>query len=82
MSIMVFGGDASAKQTALDNSQAIIEFKLDGTIITANQNFLKAVGYDLNEIVGKHHSIFVDPEESKTPAYKQFWQKLGRGEFQ
>ncbi|WP_193171048.1 methyl-accepting chemotaxis protein [Nisaea nitritireducens] len=82
MSIMVFGGDAAAKLAALDKSQASIEFKLDGTIITANQNFLKAVGYELTEVVGKHHSIFVDPEESKTPAYKEFWQKLGRGEFQ
>lgn len=82
MSIMVFGGDAAAKLAALDKSQASIEFKLDGTILTANQNFLQAMGYTLSEIVGKHHSIFVDPEESKTPAYKEFWQKLGRGEFQ
>ncbi|MEP3068673.1 MAG: PAS domain-containing methyl-accepting chemotaxis protein [Parvibaculum sp.] len=82
MSIMAFGGDASAKLAALDKSQASIEFKLDGTIITANQNFLKAMGYELKDIVGKHHSIFVDPDESEAPAYREFWQKLGQGEFQ
>lgn len=66
---------------ALDRSQAVIEFSLDGTIVTANENFLNTVGYSLNEIVGKHHSIFVDPKEASSPSYRAFWDKLGRGEF-
>lgn len=66
---------------ALDRAQATIEFALDGTIVTANENFLGAVGYRLDEIVGKHHSIFMDPKEAATPAYRAFWEKLGKGEF-
>ena len=53
--------EAKAELAALGKSQAVIEFELDGTIITANENFLSAVGYALHEIVGKHHSMFVDP---------------------
>jgi methyl-accepting chemotaxis protein len=60
--------------------QAIIEFKLDGTIVTANDNFLGAVGYTLAEIQGKHHGIFVDPAYRQTQEYRLFWEKLGRGE--
>jgi methyl-accepting chemotaxis protein len=67
---------------ALDKSQAIIEFKLDGTIITANENFLKALGYTLEEIKGRHHSMFVEPGTKDSAAYRQFWDKLGRGEYQ
>ncbi|MEZ5892639.1 MAG: methyl-accepting chemotaxis protein [Parvularculaceae bacterium] len=66
---------------ALQRSQATIEFTLDGKIIHANENFLNALGYRLEEIVGKHHSMFVDQKEVSTPAYKAFWDKLGRGEF-
>ncbi|MBS1144894.1 MAG: putative methyl-accepting chemotaxis protein with multiple domain [Proteobacteria bacterium] len=66
---------------AINRSQAVIEFGLDGTILTANDNFLKALGYSLDEIKGKHHSLFVDPAESSGAAYRAFWQKLGRGEF-
>jgi methyl-accepting chemotaxis protein len=61
---------------------AVIEFNLDGTIITANENFLKAMGYSLNEIQGKHHSMFVEPSEGNSPAYREFWAALGRGEYQ
>lgn len=71
-----------AKLDALDRSQGIIEFNLDGTIITANQNFLTAVGYTLADIQGKHHSLFVTPEERDSAAYAQFWSNLNRGEFQ
>ena len=71
-----------AKLDALDKSQAAIEFKLDGTILTANRNFLDAVGYSLQEIQGKHHSIFVSEQDKASPAYRQFWDALGRGEFQ
>ena len=65
--------EALAQVTALGKSQAVIEFNLDGTIITANQNFLDAVGYRLDEIKGNHHSMFVVPEERSSPAYREFW---------
>ncbi len=67
---------------AIDRSQAVIEFNLDGTIVTANENFLKAMGYTLGEIQGKHHSIFVAPAERDSAAYREFWAKLNRGEYQ
>ena len=60
----------------------MIEFKLDGTIVTANQNFLDAMGYSLDEIRGKHHRMFVDPTERDSTAYRDFWARLNRGEFQ
>jgi methyl-accepting chemotaxis protein len=82
MAISVFGGDAAAKLAALDKSQAVIEFQLDGTIITANANFCGALGYDLAEIKGKHHSMFCDPAYAATADYREFWAKLNRGEFQ
>lgn len=74
---------SSAKSTlaALDKSQAIIEFELDGTIVTANENFLNAMGYSLMEVRGKHHSMFVDPAYAGSAEYKDFWASLGRGEF-
>ena len=74
--------DAQAKLDALDKSQAVIEFKLDGTIVTANENFLKTLGYTLGEIQGKHHRMFVDPAYAASAEYRAFWEKLGRGEFQ
>ncbi|MBJ7578626.1 PAS domain S-box protein [Devosia sp. MC532] len=73
--------DNAAKLAALLRSQAVIEFELDGTIITANENFLKALGYGLDEVRGKHHSMFCAPEYVKSPAYKNFWADLGKGEF-
>ncbi|MBJ6987713.1 PAS domain S-box protein [Devosia sp. MC521] len=73
--------DDAAKLAALLRSQAVIEFELDGTIITANENFLKALGYGLDEVRGKHHSMFCAPEYVKSPAYKNFWADLGKGEF-
>ena len=73
--------DAAAKLSALDRSQATIEFKPDGTIITANENFLNAVGYSLAEIQGKHHSMFAEPEYVKSQEYKDFWAKLNKGDF-
>ena len=71
----------AAKLKAIDHSFATIEFKLDGQIITANQNFLNTVGYTLAEIQGKHHSIFLEPGTRETPEYREFWQALNRGEF-
>ncbi|TWB65102.1 methyl-accepting chemotaxis protein [Bradyrhizobium sacchari] len=73
--------DAS-KIAANSRAQAVIEFKLDGTIVTANENFCKALGYSLDEIQGKHHSIFVAPAERDGAAYREFWAKLNRGEYQ
>ncbi|MDF2367603.1 PAS domain-containing methyl-accepting chemotaxis protein [Sneathiella sp.] len=66
---------------AIGKSQAVIEFKLDGTIIKANENFLGAMGYSLEEITGKHHSIFVDPAYAASDEYKDFWEKLRQGEY-
>ncbi|MBU0726718.1 MAG: PAS domain-containing methyl-accepting chemotaxis protein [Alphaproteobacteria bacterium] len=77
----IFGRDNRSKIEALNKSQAIIEFLPDGTIITANANFLNAMGYDLAEIQGKHHSIFIDPAEHGTAGYKGFWASLARGEL-
>lgn len=73
--------EGEAKLAAIDRGQAVIEFELDGTIITANENFLAATGYDLREIEGKHHRLFVEPEYASSQEYRDFWETLGRGEF-
>ena len=73
---------ALAQAAAISKSQAVIEFNLDGTIVTANQNFLDALGYTLAEIQGKHHSMFVAPGERESAGYREFWAKLNRGEFE
>ncbi len=73
--------DLSAVVAAIDRVQAMIEFNLDGTIITANANFCKALGYELTEIQGKHHRMFCDPAYTNSPEYANFWAKLNRGEF-
>src|ERR1700742_3912854 len=75
------GNDAAAQLAALHKSQAVIEFNLDGTIITANRNFLDAMGYSLAEVQGQHHRMFVDPVEANSAGYREFWSKLNRGEF-
>ncbi len=67
---------------ALRKSQAVIEFNLDGTVITANDNFQKALSYSLDDIKGKHHSMFCDPVYTASPEYRNFWADLARGEFQ
>jgi methyl-accepting chemotaxis protein len=74
--------EAAATLKALDKSQAIIEFRLDGTIITANANFLDALGYTLAEVQGKHHGMFVEPRYRESAEYRQFWERLNRGEYQ
>ena len=74
--------NALAQAAAISESQAVIEFNMDGTIITANENFLKALGYTLAEIKGKHHGMFVEPSERDSSAYREFWAKLNRGEYQ
>ena len=72
--------DAEGQLEAITKVQAIIEFDMDGTITHANALFLRAMGYTLREIVGKHHRMFVPPQEAGSPAYQAFWHKLGRGE--
>ncbi|MBB4198807.1 chemotaxis protein [Rhodoblastus sphagnicola] len=66
---------------AINRSQAVIEFEIDGRIVNANANFLAATGHRLDELVGQHHSILIDPAERATDAYRAFWARLGRGEF-
>lgn len=73
---------AAAMLAALNRSQAVIEFDLDGNVIDANDNFLAALGYSLPEIKGKHHSMFVDPTEHDSPAYREFWTALRAGQYQ
>jgi methyl-accepting chemotaxis protein len=73
--------DYTAQIQALERTQAMIEFTPDGTIVNANRNFLDAVGYNLNDIKGQHHRMFVDPAERDSPAYRDFWARLGRGEW-
>jgi methyl-accepting chemotaxis protein len=73
---------ALAQVEAISKSQAVIEFNPDGTIVTANENFLKTLGYSLDEIQGKHHSMFVEPATRESAAYREFWAKLNRGEYQ
>ena len=68
-----------AHQRAISKVQAVIEFKPDGTILHANDNFLSTVGYGLDEVVGKHHRIFCESEYASSPAYSQFWTNLANG---
>ena len=72
--------ELKSKLAALDRSYATIEFQMDGTILTANDNFLSATGYELSEIQGKKHSIFIDSAYTKSEAYSAFWDKLRAGD--
>jgi methyl-accepting chemotaxis protein len=74
--------DLEGQIVAIGKSQAVIEFNMDGTIIQANDNFLKTLGYQLGEVVGKHHRMFVEHEERESAAYGNFWTALNRGEYQ
>ncbi|MFC7052039.1 PAS domain S-box protein [Hansschlegelia quercus] len=78
----LFHSSSQAKLDAIDQSQAIIEFTPQGLVVDANANFLKALGYGIEEIRGQHHSMFVDPAERSSEAYASFWAALARGEFQ
>jgi methyl-accepting chemotaxis protein len=73
--------DFEGQLAAIHKAQAVIEFTLDGKILAANENFLKTLGYSLDEIKGRHHSMFVEPGYAQSAEYKHFWEKLGRGEF-
>jgi methyl-accepting chemotaxis protein len=74
--------DFAGQIEAIGKSQAVIEFRMDGTVLDANENFLSTLGYSLAEIQGKHHSMFVPPEERGSATYREFWAALNRGEFQ
>jgi len=74
--------DYQGQIAAIDKSQATIAFKMDGIVITANENFLNALGYQLEEIKGKHHSMFVEDSFRRSPEYTEFWAKLNRGQYQ
>ncbi|MBP3061621.1 methyl-accepting chemotaxis protein [Pseudomonas chengduensis] len=67
--------------SALQRSTAVIEFNLNGEVLTANQRFLDSMGYSLTQIQGKHHRIFCDASEANSPQYQRFWEQLRRGEF-
>ncbi len=74
--------DYEGQLAAIGKSNAVIEFNMDGTIITANDNFLSALGgYSLNEVRGKHHRMFVDPNYARGQEYADFWRKLNNGEY-
>jgi methyl-accepting chemotaxis protein len=81
-----FSGTRSRREhqilAALDRSLATIEFKPDGTVLSANENFCRTMGYRLDEIVGKHHSLFVDDDYARSPDYQAFWRKLREGAFE
>jgi len=73
--------DIQGQMDAVNRSNAVIEFALDGTIQDANENFLRVVGYTLQEIKGKHHRMFVDPTYAQSAEYAEFWHRLNRGEY-
>ena len=81
-SIATAAQESAAIVRAIERSQAVIEFELDGTIVRANDNFLNTLGYTLDEIKGRHHRIFVPEAEAASDEYRRFWQALNRGEFQ
>jgi methyl-accepting chemotaxis protein len=74
--------DFAGQVAAIGKSQAVIEFEMDGTIITANDHFLKAMGYSLEEVAGRHHRMFVTPDTGQSAEYRSFWQRLNRGEYE
>ena len=73
--------DTAGQIAAINKSQAVIEFEMDGTIIRANDNFLNAMGYTSAEVKGQHHSMFVDSETRSSSEYREFWEKLNRGDY-
>ncbi len=81
-SALVQTADYAGQIAAINRSQAVIEFGLDGTILKANDNFLKTLGYTLDEIQGRHHSMFVERGYAQSHEYKEFWRKLAGGEYQ
>jgi len=77
----VRAADHQGQITAIGKAQAVIEFDLDGRILTANDNFLGAMGYRLSDVQGQHHSMFVEPSYRDGADYREFWDKLRRGQY-
>ena len=73
--------DFAGQIAAIGKSQAVIEFSMAGEILTVNENFLRVMGYDAQEVIGQHHSMFVDPDDVRDPDYAEFWASLNRGEY-
>jgi methyl-accepting chemotaxis protein len=73
--------ETSGKLAALSRSQAVIEFDMRGNILAANENFLRTVGYTVEEVIGQHHSMFCEPELVQSPEYRNFWADLNEGKF-
>jgi len=73
--------DADGKLRAIDRAQAVIEFDMSGKVLAANSNFLKLMNYQLDEVKGHHHRLFVEPEHAATSDYTAFWERLARGEY-
>ncbi len=73
--------DMAAQVTALARSQAVIAFDLQGRILDANDGFLQVMGYARDEVLGQHHRMFVGPQTATSPAYREFWQRLGQGQY-
>jgi len=80
-SVKLQATEDAAMLEAISRVQAVVEFAPDGTALAANENFLKLTGYRLEEVQGKHHSMFVDPAYAKSAEYQEFWRRLNRGEF-
>lgn len=78
----VFYSKAKSQMNAVEAAQAILELDLDGKITAANSRFLSVMGYGLEELLGRHHSLLVDHAERESPAYARFWEALRRGEPQ
>lgn len=74
--------DNAGKIAAINRAQAVIEFNLDGTVIEANENFLKTLGYDMSEIKGKHHRMFCESNYANSNEYRALWERLNRGELE
>ncbi len=74
--------ESGAMIDAISKAQAVIHFDLDGNILWANENFLGALGYNLSEIQGKHHRMFVEPGYADSQEYRGFWESLRKGEYQ
>lgn len=77
----LINADFSGQLSAIDKSQAVISFQMDGIILDANENFLKTLGYTLDEVKGRHHRMFVQEEERESESYRAFWARLNRGEY-
>lgn len=77
----LLSSETAGKLDAISRSQAVIEFDMEGNILTANNNFLRTIGYTADEVRGRHHSMFCDDDLVTSPAYRHFWADLGEGKF-